>query len=208
VTFAVSFLASGFTETGTGPAGAGLGAIAGAGAGVIVGDFGAAGGTAGPATAGFGTEGAEGAAGAAGAVGGLGTPGNVGGFGTPGAAGGVSEVGGFGAATAGGGTAGAAGVAGAAGAGVAGTGFGGRLIMAVSRGVDARGWPSRRGGRTMRTVSFFGSLMFEGTRGDSGVRSLVLSRITLKCQPCKGLACHFPHKGVAKRKIRVPNVTE
>jgi hypothetical protein len=37
------------------------------------------------------------------------------------------------------------------------TGFGGRFIIAVSRGPDDKGWPSRRGGRTMRTVSFLGS---------------------------------------------------
>jgi hypothetical protein len=36
-------------------------------------------------------------------------------------------------------------------------GFGGRLIIAVSRGFDAKGCPSLRGGRTMRTVSFLGS---------------------------------------------------
>jgi hypothetical protein len=38
-----------------------------------------------------------------------------------------------------------------------GTGFGGRLIIAVSRGLDAMGEPSRRAGRTILTVSFFGS---------------------------------------------------
>ena len=37
------------------------------------------------------------------------------------------------------------------------TGLGGRFIIAVSRGLDDNGWPSRRGGRTMRTVSFLGS---------------------------------------------------
>jgi hypothetical protein len=38
-----------------------------------------------------------------------------------------------------------------------GTGLGGRLIMAVSRGLEATGVPSRRAGRTILTVSFFGS---------------------------------------------------
>ena len=37
------------------------------------------------------------------------------------------------------------------------TGFGGRLIIAVSRGLEATGCPSRRAGSTIRTVSFFGS---------------------------------------------------
>jgi hypothetical protein len=40
-----------------------------------------------------------------------------------------------------------------------GRGLGGRLIMAASRGLAAPGFPSRRGGRTMRTVSFLGSFM-------------------------------------------------
>ena len=40
-----------------------------------------------------------------------------------------------------------------------GSGFGGRLIMAASRGLAAPGFPSRRGGKTMRTVSFLGSFM-------------------------------------------------
>lgn len=31
--------------------------------------------------------------------------------------------------------------------------------MALSRGVEGAGWPSRLGGRTMRTVSFLGSLI-------------------------------------------------
>lgn len=36
------------------------------------------------------------------------------------------------------------------------TGFGGRLTIALSRGVDPVGLPSRRGGRTILTVSFLG----------------------------------------------------
>jgi hypothetical protein len=40
-----------------------------------------------------------------------------------------------------------------------GSGLGGRLIIAASRGLAALGFPSRWGGRTMRTVSFFGSFM-------------------------------------------------
>ena len=40
-----------------------------------------------------------------------------------------------------------------------GRGLGGRLIMAASRGFAAPGFPSRRGGRTIRTVSFLGSFM-------------------------------------------------
>jgi hypothetical protein len=43
-------------------------------------------------------------------------------------------------------------------------GLGGRLIMAASPVPEARGCPSRRLGRTMRTVSFFGSDI--GIRGD------------------------------------------
>ena len=61
---------------------------------------------------------------------------------------------------------GAAGMIGFGGAGMVGgapaavgRGFGGRLIMAASRGLAAPGFPSRRGGRTMRTVSFLGSFM-------------------------------------------------
>jgi hypothetical protein len=40
-----------------------------------------------------------------------------------------------------------------------GRGLGGRLIMAASRGFAALGALSRRGGRTIRTVSFFGSFI-------------------------------------------------
>lgn len=53
---------------------------------------------------------------------------------------------------------GGAGIVGGAPATV-GRGLGGRLIMAASRGLEAPGFPSRRGGRTMRTVSFLGSFM-------------------------------------------------
>jgi hypothetical protein len=41
-----------------------------------------------------------------------------------------------------------------------GTGFGGRLIIAVSRGLEAMGEPSRRAGRTILTVSFLGSAIW------------------------------------------------
>ena len=56
-----------------------------------------------------------------------------------------------------------------------GTGFGGRLIIAVSRGLEAMGEPSRRAGRTILTVSFFGSAIFcsewvEERLGYSGLR--------------------------------------
>jgi len=82
---------------------------------------------------------------AAGATGGLGTAGMEGGRGIAGTpiAEGVIGAGMSGADEAfGGGTR---------------TGFGGRLIMAVSRGLEVTGPPSRRAGRTIRTVSFFGS---------------------------------------------------
>jgi hypothetical protein len=61
---------------------------------------------------------------------------------------------------------GAGGIPGLGGAGMVGgvpamvgRGLGGRLIMAASRGFAAPGFPSRRGGKTMRTVSFLGSFM-------------------------------------------------
>ena len=90
------------------------------------------------------------------AEGGTGTPGAAGGLGVsteePGGTVEADEV-----------TGGIAGVetGGVPGGGVATAGFwtglGGKLIIAVSRGLDARGLPSRRGGRTIRTVSFLGS---------------------------------------------------
>ena len=94
--------------------------------------------------------------------GGLGMPGTDGGRGIVGADanGGVetgAEGGGGTAARIGAGIETVAGVEGRATRGGAGTGFGGRLIIAVSRGLEATGVPSLRAGRTMRTVSFFGS---------------------------------------------------
>ena len=162
-TFAVSFFGSGFTATGAGPAGA-----AGAGAGAGVAGFGADG--AAGADGGFkpegtpGADGGEGGFGTPGADGGFkpeGTPGadgGEGGFGAPGAVGGLGAEGAAGAdgglrPDGGGGALGAEGSEGAA------AGFGGRLIIADSLGVEPAGCPSRRGGSTMRTVSFFGSLI-------------------------------------------------
>jgi small subunit ribosomal protein S14 len=115
-------------------------------------------------------EGAEGFGGTTGpALTGLGTAATAG-FGT-GAGTTTDGLGGMGAdAAAGGGgipgTEGAGGRPGLGGAGMVGgaptmvgRGLGGRLIMAASRGLAAPGLPSRRGGRTMRTVSFLGSFM-------------------------------------------------
>lgn len=124
-----------------------------------------AGGAGTPATAGLGGKGAEGAAGIGAGLGAGGmTGGTAGGGGTTG----TPAVGGLGTgmlngADGGGGTTappgrGGAGMLGGAPATV-GSGFGGRLIMAASRGLAAAGLPSLRGGRTMRTVSFFGSFM-------------------------------------------------
>lgn len=208
---AVSFLAStgsGAGATGliggagaTGAAGAtgGLGAetedgITGAVDGGI-GGFGIDGGTTAEAGA-FGIEGmdgipADGGGGmtAPGADGGFGMEGADGGFGIEGAAG--MEIGGFNPA-------------GAAGAGaepVTGTGFGGRLIIAVSRGLEAMGEPSRRAGRTILTVSFLGSAIFcsewvKGQRYCGGVRYLQnpasLSMPVRKFVACAGIAKIFP----------------
>ena len=105
----------------------------------------------------------EGGFGATGNTGGLGAPPAIeGGFGAAGGDENPTLGGTFGArdGTLGGlGTAEIAGPSGPAEAGSAGlgTGFGGKLIIAVSRGPEAAGWPSRRGGRTIRTVSFLGS---------------------------------------------------
>ena len=114
-------------------------ALRGAGAMTEAGADGAAGFTPGMDGADGGTPGGFGAPAAEGIPGGFGIEGMLGGFGR----------------LADGGTEG--GVGGTEPAPGAGTGFGGRLIVAVSRGVSARGWPSRRGGRTIRTVSFLGS---------------------------------------------------
>jgi hypothetical protein len=129
-TRAVSFFGSAFS--GAGATGA-----------VPAGPFGA-GGAAGAEEAGLrGAGGAEG-----GAPGGLG--GATGGFGAPEAEGGIGGLGG--AEESPGGLGGAEGGT----PGAAGAGFGGRFTMAFSRGLAPLGWPSRRGGRTMRTVSFLG----------------------------------------------------
>lgn len=97
------------------------------------------------AEGGLGIEGADGAGGTMDppAEGGLGIAGIEGGLGAEGAegitVGGLRPTGAVGAPP---GT---------------GTGFGGRLIIAVSRGLEATGVPSRRAGRTILTVSFLGS---------------------------------------------------
>jgi hypothetical protein len=115
----------------------------GAGVGAMPTGFGGAGG----ATCGADTEGTEGA----GVVAlGLGMTGMLKGLGVCGApaspgAGGMTGLGGVG-------------MVGGVPA-IVGSGFGGRLIMAASRGLAAPGFPSRRGGKTMRTVSFLGSFM-------------------------------------------------
>ena len=134
-------------EGGTG----GLGAIGGIVAEGGVGNEGTAG-TTGPGEGGTTVPGAEGGFGIPGAEGGLGIAGIDGGFGTAGMPG--IEVGGFSprGAEGGGGTAGDP--------PETGTGFGGRLIIAVSRGLEAMGEPSRRAGRTILTVSFLGSAIF------------------------------------------------
>lgn len=175
-TFAVSFFASALSGAGAMTGAAGVAGLMAAGA--VTGFAGATGaGATGAAAAGAGaTGGLIPTGGAGGATGGLGgtTPAGAGGLGT---AGGGTERGGFGAATGGGATGAAAAGAGAMPGGFGGgggaerlpgglggttgipgfcTGLGGRLMVAVSRapGVVC---PSRRGGRTMRTVSFLGS---------------------------------------------------
>jgi len=99
----------------------------------------------GAATAAAGATGADGAMGGFNPAGASGAEGGFGGVRPTGGEGGLSPAGGSGAPPVG-----------------AGTGFGGRLIMAFSRGFPAADCPSRRGGRTMRTVSFFGSLINSG----------------------------------------------
>ena len=95
------------------------------------------------AARGLGIPGAVGGIGIPPADGGLGMPGTEGGLGIPWDAGGVSTnlVKGEGGAE-------------------RGTGLGGRLIIAFSRGDAGTGVPSLRFGRTIRTVSFFGSDIF------------------------------------------------
>lgn len=137
-TLAVSFLDTGLS---------GAGAMGAAGACAGAAGMGAAG-LAKPGAAGVGdVAGAEGAAGV-GATG----PGEDGGFGSvegglgsPPGAGGVSPDGGLGGAM--GAAPGAVG------------GLGGRFNITFSRGVLEPGVPSLRGGKTIRTVSFFGSDM-------------------------------------------------
>ena len=105
----------------------------------------------------------SGLGGAGGAMGGAGMEGTEGAA-TPGLGmtGMLKGLGGCGAPA----SPGAGGMTGLGGAGMVGgvpamvgSGFGGRLIMAASRGLAAPGFPSRRGGKTMRTVSFLGSFM-------------------------------------------------
>jgi hypothetical protein len=102
--------------------------------------------------------GKEGTAGTAGGAGGTTPPAIEGGLGIDG-----GTEGGCGAAGTGGIEDGGFNPLGEAGGGITGdppatgTGFGGRLIIAVSRGLEAMGEPSRRAGRTILTVSFFGS---------------------------------------------------
>ena len=141
--------AAGAVEGGTG----GLGAMGGI---VAEGNDGAAG-TTGTEGGGITAPGAEGGLGIPGIEGGLGIVGTEGGLGIPGTEGGLGiegipgiELGGFNptGAPGGGGTIEPPGT---------GTGFGGRLIIAVSLGLEAMGEPSRRAGRTILTVSFFGS---------------------------------------------------
>ncbi len=113
------------------------------------------------AAGGFGNEGTAGTPGAEGGAGGITAPPAEGGLGMEGGEGGRGTAGAEGivegafnplGATGGGGTTGDP--------PETGTGFGGRLIIAVSRGLEAMGEPSRRAGRTILTVSFFGSAIF------------------------------------------------
>jgi len=108
-----------------------------------------------PIPGGFGA--APGAA--ASGLGAAGTAAETGGLGTAGAAG--AAMAGLGARAGAGGMPGGLGGAGILGGEptAVGSGFGGRLTMAASRGLAALGFPSWRGGRTMRTVSFLGSFM-------------------------------------------------
>ncbi len=170
-TLAVSFLTSAWRGAGatglTGAAGAeggagALGAAGGTGAddgGTVEGGIGGLGAMGGMvAEGGFGNDGTAGRTVADGRTGGTTDPPADGGVGIAGIDGGLGgtgipgiEPGGFSPAgmTGGGGT--------AEDPPDTGTGFGGRLIIAVSRGLEAMGEPSRRAGRTILTVSFFGS---------------------------------------------------
>jgi hypothetical protein len=148
-----------------------------------MGGFGAATGAAGIGAFGAATGAGTGAGAATAAIGGFGAAieaAGIGGFGTATAAAGIGGLGAAtGAATATGfGGSGAAGappgigiaagfvgmLKGFGGAGMVGgapvavgRGLGGRFTIAASRGLAAVGPPSRLGGRTIRTVSFFGS---------------------------------------------------
>jgi hypothetical protein len=139
----------------------------------------------------FGIAGMEGIP--AGGSGGTMAPGADGGFGIEGAAG--MEIGGFNPA----GTAG--GVARDGAEPETGTGFGGRLIIAVSRGLEAMGEPSRRAGRTILTVSFLGSAIFcsEWVKGQlycGGMKYLQIpARLSMpvrKIVACSDVAEIFP----------------
>ena len=152
--------------------------------GGTTGGLGAMGGTV--AEGGFGNAGTEGAAGSTGgtivpaADGGLGIDGIDGGFGAAGIPG--IEAGGFKPAdmTGGGGTAGDP--------PDTGTGFGGRLIIAVSRGLEAMGEPSRRAGRTILTVSFLGSAIvcsWSGLRSGLVAAGEDIHKLSPACQSCR-----------------------
>ena len=141
---------------------------------------------AGGATAGLGAAdsglGGRGAAvGAAGAPGGLGMAGAGGvavipGLGSDGMANGLGGAGGM-IPPGVGGAPGLGGEGMVGGAPVAvGRGLGGRLTIAASRGLAAPGFPSRRGGRVMRTVSFFGSFM-AGFSGAARQREACASQV-------------------------------
>jgi hypothetical protein len=125
-----------------------------------VGTTGAEGGgmTAPGAEGGLGIPGIEGGLGIPGIEGGgMTAPGAEGGLGIPGAEGGLGIAGIPGIEEGGFEPTGAPGGGGIIEPPGTGTGFGGRLIIAVSLGLKAMGEPSRRAGRTILTVSFFGS---------------------------------------------------
>jgi hypothetical protein len=152
---------------GAGTAAAGMGCFGAATGAAGIGTFGAATG-AGTATAGIG---GFGAAIEAAGIGGFGTATAAAGIGGLGAATGAATATGFGGSGAAGAPPGigipagfvgmlkgfgGAGMVGGAPVAV-GKGLGGRFTIAASRGLAAVGPPSRLGGRTIRTVSFFGS---------------------------------------------------
>ena len=89
---------------------------------------------------------------------------------------------------------GGAGMVGGAPAAV-GRGLGGRLIMAASRGLAAPGLPSRRGGRTMRTVSFFGSFMVGDASAGDGL-SLSPRQTLDNCLLAKGCQIFHSDRGI------------